>query len=358
MSEKEKVLFFQKIKKIFVATISLIILIISLWIIFDCFKTPADTQKQLLSYNSSSNVDYKVYLKPNKFYETSFLGKDKKYISKIIKYIDLNLSYLFNANKQLNTNYSYDIIARIVSEYEVEGKSAELWSKSYVLKKSGPLSSSSSSYRINENIKIDYGAYEALATKFKEAYGVSADTKLVISLSVKSSSILSGNPKPITVTKEEGITIPLNKAVTDITIDGAGNENKNMTETIKGQRNINYVLLVISICLTAVFGPLCFIAFYKLFKITNVSQYMQQQKRILKGYGDIIAEVTTKPDLRGLKVVEVKSFEDLINIEEELRCPILFYELEKEDEAWFIITTESQAYMYILKSSSHLKYKY
>ena len=54
---------------------------------------------------------------------------------------------------------------------------------------------------------------------------------------------------------------------------------------------------------------------------------------------------------------DIKNFEDLINIEEELRIPILFYELEKDDEAWFIITTETQAYRYILKSTSHLLLK-
>ena len=102
-------------------------------------------------------------------------------------------------------------------------------------------------------------------------------------------------------------------------------------------------------------APVCGITFYKLFKITNVSQFIVQLRKILKGYGDIIAEVTTKPDLRGLNIIEVKEFEDLINIEEELRVPILYYELEKDNEAWFIITTGNQVYRYILRASSHIK---
>ena len=102
-------------------------------------------------------------------------------------------------------------------------------------------------------------------------------------------------------------------------------------------------------------APICFISFYKLFKITNVSQYIVEQKRILKGYGDVIAEVTTKPDLSGLKIIEVKDFEDLVNIEEELRVPILFYELIHESESWFIITTSTQAYRYVLKSHADLE---
>ena len=55
------------------------------------------------------------------------------------------------------------------------------------------------------------------------------------------------------------------------------------------------------------------------------------------------------------KIIEVKDFEDLVNIEEELRVPILFYELIHESESWFIITTSTQAYRYILKSHADLE---
>ena len=101
--------------------------------------------------------------------------------------------------------------------------------------------------------------------------------------------------------------------------------------------------------------PATIVTFYKLFKITNVSQYLIEQRKILRGYGDIIAEVTTKPDLLDLKIIEVKNFEDLINIEEELRVPIIFYELSGKDESWFIITSGTQAYRYILKSSVEME---
>ena len=145
--------------------------------------------------------------------------------------------------------------------------------------------------------------------------------------------------------------MPLDKAVTDVTITGNEPVNKTITETIKGETNINYVLLIGAIIAAGISGVFGGISFYKLFKITNVSQYIVQQKRILKSYGDVIAEVTTKPDLYGLKIIEVKNFDDLINIEEELRVPILFYELYDKDESWFIITTSTQAYRYILKSN-------
>lgn len=354
MSDKEKQVFIQKVIRIVVATVSLIVFIISLWILLDCFKKPVQRNELVVSYNSNTNLDYKVYLKPNKFYEKNFLEKNKKYLSSIVDYIDVDLSYLFNATKKLNTSYYYSINAKISSDYDSNGVTAELWSKNYTLVPSKSLTSNSSNFKIEEKLNIDYEKYNNLAKNFKEEYGVVADTKLTIMISINSTSKLEGYASNLTDKKTITLVMPLNKAVTDVTITGIEPTTNNITKTITPDNNINYVLLILSIVLLVISLPTGFISFYKLFKITNVSQYIVQQKRILKNYGDIIAEVTTKPDLRDIKVIRVKEFEDLINIEEELRVPILFYELRDRDESWFVINTVGQAYLYVLKSTSHI----
>ena len=353
MSEKEIQVSVQKMLKIVYATVSLIVFIISLWIIFDCFKKTPDQEKMVVNYTTNSNVDYKVYLKPNKFYDARYLDKGKKYIANIIDYVDLNLLYGFNLTKQGNTTYTYNILAQISSEYELNGATAELWSKKYELVSSKTLTKTSATgFSINEKLKIDYEKYNQLANNYKEEYGISSDTKLSIIVNINSNTRLDGYADTIRETKAIKLSMPLDKAVTDVTVTGAEPANKTITETIKGERHINYILLIGALIAATASGVFGGISFYKLFKITNVSQYIVQQKRILKSYGDVIAEVTTKPDLYGLKIIEVKEFDDLINIEEELRVPILFYELPDKDESWFVITTSTQAYRYILKSNA------
>ena len=354
MSEKEKKVFVQKVTRIIVATVSLIVFIISLWILLDCFKKPVPRNELVVNYNSSTNVDYKVYLKPNKFYEKKFLEKNKKYLSSIIDYIDLDISYLFNATKKLDTNYYYSVDAKISSDYDLNGAVAELWSKNYSLVPAKSLTNNTSMFKISESLKIDYEKYDTLAKNFKESYGIVADTKLTITVNINSTSKLQGYGSNLTDKKTITLVMPLNKAVTDVTVSGVEPTTNNITKTITPENNINYVLLILSIGLLVVSLPTGIISFYKLFKITNVSQYIVQQNRILKNYGDIIAEVTTKPDLRDIKVIRVKEFEDLINIEEELRVPILFYELRDRDESWFVINTVGQAYLYVLKSTTHM----
>lgn len=357
MSEKERKLLAQKIVKIFIATISLIVLIISLWIVVDCFKVPEDQKNLVLSYNSNSDVDYKVYLKPNRFYDQKFLGKDKKYLSNIIDYVDVDLNYVFSATRKINSSYSYSVDAIISSDFELGGKTAELWSKKYnLVPAKKDTKSSVYNFKIQEKLRVDYQQYDSLAKKFREEYGVSSDTKLTVIITVNSNSNVSDYSKSINDSKTIKIVMPLNKVVTDVTVSGNTPTKENVTEVVKGERIINYPLLIIAAVLLVISTPVCISTFYKLFKITNVSQYMVQLKKILKGYGDIIAEVTTKPDLKGLNIIEVKDFDDLINIEEELRVPILYYELDKDNEAWFIITTGTQVYRFILKASTHMKF--
>lgn len=356
MSEKEKEVFIQKLIKIVVATVSLIVFIISLWILLDCFKPPIQRDELVVSYTSSPSLDYKVYLKPNKFYDKGYLEKNKKYLSSIIDYIDINFNHLFTLTKKANSNYYYSVKARVSSDYESNGVTAELWSKDYALVTTKNFTSTNaSSFRLSENIKLDYEKYDNLAKRFKEEYGVVADTKLAITIDVSSNSKIEGHTSSISDKRTITIVMPLNKAVTDVTITGLEPTTNNIKNTIKIENNTNYVLLVLSIVLLIVSLPIGIITFYKLFKITNVSQYIVKQKRLLKNYGDIIAEVTTKPDMKNQRVTRVRDFEDLINIEEELRIPILFYELRGKDESWFVINAPNQIYLYVLNSNSTFK---
>ena len=352
MSEKEKKISIQKFTKIFLGTLFLIVLIMSIWIIADCFKKTPDRTETVANYSSKPTIDYKVYLKPNKFYEQRYLTKDKKYISNIIDYIEVDFNYLFNSSKSIDYTYTYKVDLNVSSQYELNGSVAELWKKNYNIVPLKTVSNNGMSVKTNEKIKIDYAKYDNLAKGFREEYGVVAETKLTVNIDVSINGKLGsdGMSEAKTIT----LTMPLNKAVTDVSVLGDSATTKNITKDIKGETNVNYVLLIPAIFLALVSAPLTAITFYKLFKITNVSQYIVEQKKILKSYGDIIAEVTTKPDLLDLKIIEVKNFEDLINIEEELRVPIIFYELSGKDESWFIITSGTQAYRYILKSNIHM----
>ena len=119
------------------------------------------------------------------------------------------------------------------------------------------------------------------------------------------------------------------------------NNKEAMYNTI--DKNTNYVLLLTGICLLIV-SFLFLGTSLKMFLNTSAeSKYIIAQNKILKRYGDVIAETSTKPDFKE------SNFIDIVNIEDELRIPILFYENIKGKESWFIIINNDKVYRYILK---------
>ena len=93
-------------------------------------KNPSKDNIDSYNYRTNSNIDYKVYLFENNFYEEKYLGMNKQYTSALIDYVDIDFDYLFNGSGKANINYTYDITATIVGEYEntSNGKD-EIWKK-------------------------------------------------------------------------------------------------------------------------------------------------------------------------------------------------------------------------------------
>ena len=82
--------------------------------------------------------------------------------------------------------------------------------------------------------------------------------------------------------------------------------------------------------------------------INKKTYYTKNYNKIIKNYSDIIVEVSTQPNLENLEILEIKNFDDLVDTEEELKSPILLYEVKKQKESWFVIIHNKYAYRYIL----------
>ena len=80
------------------------------------------------------------------------------------------------------------------------------------------------------------------------------------------------------------------------------------------------------------------------------TEFTKNLEKILKDYSEIIVEVSTPLEYdKSINVLDIKTFEDMVDIEEEIKSPILLYEIKKNHEAWFIIIKDEYMYRYILK---------
>ena len=69
----------------------------------------------------------------------------------------------------------------------------------------------------------------------------------------------------------------------------------------------------------------------------------------MKEYDRAIVKTRTMPDIDDLKVIEVESFEELIDARENLEKPILFIDINPGQKSCFLIINDRDAYKFILK---------
>lgn len=103
-----------------------------------------------------------------------------------------------------------------------------------------------------------------------------------------------------------------------------------------------------SIILGALFVILLVIlGFYLREEPDEFSAFIKNKKRILRTYNSIIVEVEDIPNIAGKNIIKVKSIEDLVDAQLELREPI--YYKNDNDSCFFMLLHYNEACVYILK---------
>ncbi len=311
------------------------------------------SREELYNYNYNSNLDYKVYLKNNAFFTTPYLGMNKQYIASLIDHIDVDTSFDLQSSADLNYTYTYQIIAQVNGAYQsAEGKSINIWSKDYTVAPAETQSGSGNKITINKNISLNYDEYNRIMTEFRDAFGLSIDASVDLILKVDvNGKMKDEETESLHESNEFTLNIPLLEPTIQIKPDYVNNGREVVYAAEDTSKTINIPLLVVGVALLLLSLVILKTLWSSLIRITKKSEYVIELNKILKEYADIIAESTNLPDLSQYDVVNIKHFRDLVDIEEELRVPILYTEVREDFESWFIIITENTAYKFVLKQS-------
>ena len=60
-----------------------------------------------LKYQESNNIDYKVYLKENNFFDDEYMLPGKTYITSLIDHIEVDFDYNIGFNDTIDADYKY-----------------------------------------------------------------------------------------------------------------------------------------------------------------------------------------------------------------------------------------------------------
>ena len=303
-----------------------------------------------INYQEKSNLDYRVYLKANNFYEQDYLGKDMLYVASLIDHIDVDFNYNFMIDRNTDIDFTYDIIGKLVIA-DANGKSV-FFEKEYTLLDSAKESIAKNSvYDLKKSISIDYPYYNSLANQFRINYGIDTTSNLTIYFRINQNNDKAKESFMLNNDSTMSVTIPLSEKAVDIKLDYKEvNDNKQLlNNSVVMVSNYVYIVLGILSILGALFSivRLLRLVGYSIVKKSNYDKYIS---KLLKEYDRLIIETTSPPLLKDHSIIKIDKFQELLDARDNLKLPIKYYVVSKHQKCYFFITHEDEIYLLTIKA--------
>lgn len=318
--------------------------------IYYCLESINFKKQESIQYKENSNLDYKVYLKDNEFYESPYLGKDMIYIASLIDSIKVDFNYLFSIDMDSNVDFTYGIYGKLIIADE-SGQNT-YFEKEYNLLDSKKVSmENAKSKEIAESISIDYDYYNRLANDFKMSYAVDTTSYLKVYLKIMKINASTEEKFALNDNDELVITIPLSEKSIEIKMDYT---NLNETSQILANSSLavdDKTELVISVVL--LIGSLIF--FVKLLQLLSLLKVRKNKfdkyiNKLLVEYDRLIVETVSSPNLSDNNVIKIKKFEELLDVRDNLKLPIMYYNLTSHHKAYFYVKHNNDIFLLTVKA--------
>lgn len=315
--------------------------------IFIIYKGLDIVKKRDINYINSSNVDYFVYLKDNNYFNTPYLNKGEKYIASLIDNIEIKYNYSLNCEEEMKGNYNYKFVGNII--VKESGKEDVLWEDVKDLSSLKEFSfDGQKTIGIDDKVTINYDYYNDVVNQFKKDYGVMIDAELVVKLVINTN--LDYENDSFTIEYTPYVEIPLSEKTIEISISESKDNNIVKTITYTKYPILNYFLIIVGVIFLLIYLFLGIKVIIRIIKaIKNRNKYDMYIRKIFGNYEQIIVTTDKIPDLNDYDVLEVHTFEDLVDAQGEIHKPIIFKETRVGKEALFILLDDKRAFIYIVR---------
>ena len=345
-TNRNKIYFGFKTRVLMCLILSLLFLGLSLIFITKSF---AVSHVKDINYQENSNLDYKVYLKKNEFYDSEYLGKNMVYVASLIDKISVNFDYLFKIDKVSNLEFNYDVVGKLTIT-DMEGKNT-FFTKDYVLiKDTKDIVTNTSKYELKKNIDIDYDYYNRLANKFRSNYGINTISNLIVYLKISENNT-NDNEFEFNNNSFMTLTIPLSEKAINIKMDykDINKKNKIINDSSVVVNNYFFITLGSIFVLLSIYFVICGLRLLGIVK-PKKSKYDKYINRLLIEYDRLIVETTTVPDLTNNKVIKINSFQELLDVRDNLKLPIKYCVVNEHQKCNFYINHDNELYLLIIKA--------
>lgn len=349
--EKRKRDLYKKRRDLWIKILAGLLILTTLIAVAFAFLYRKANETYYINYTESGDVDYKVYLHENEFFDEEYLGKDQAYVATLIDNIKVDFSYEINMD---TAGVEYEYSYRVDTKLEIIDKKSgiPLFCPTYnTVEEKRARQNSQNKLVIRESVEVDYDYYNNIAKSFIDEYSLGdTESRLSVALHV---SVLSVCDNFAENTKSD-YTVTLNAPLTNKTL------NIQMSSTVPDAES------KILACDKAnekdlfMFGAIGFGGFDILLLITFILviyltrnrdiNYTIKVKKLVSAYKSFIQKITNVFDETGYQLLCVDTFTEMLEIRDTIQSPILMSENEDKTCTRFIIPTNTKLlYVYEIK---------
>ncbi|MDT3699991.1 MAG: DUF5305 family protein [Thermincola sp.] len=317
-------------KRLIITFCIIVSLITSSYALFLLKVDKYEEKKQVhYSYQSKSNVDYKVFLRPNVMYNQEYLEKGRYYVFKYIDRIDIKLKYEFTGSAPAHLKTDYLVKAYLQG---LHGKENEiLWSKEFVLVPQKAEEYDNSSKAVIElTVPVSMDSYRAIKETIFNDSEINSPTVLNVVFDVR--TLASTKNGTLEDKLSPTITIPIGENVFKIAGELEKTGENAIAETIKAKKPVDMRIVTVCFALSSVFLLITvLLAVFIKVKVVD-DAFDKATARIFKEYGERLAGMEQAISYQFADIISVTSFEDMVKIADEVGQPVFYYKVNTRME--------------------------
>jgi hypothetical protein len=310
-----------------------------------------NVETKTLSYKQSGVADYEVCLKENSYFTDPCQPAGKQYIASLINNVKTHFRYSFKAAEDVDYQYRYDITAKVVA---TDGDNAEkvLYESEEILMTGKEIAKVGGEFMIVEDADINYDKYNGLITKFRSDYGLTLKANVVVALNVHLLAKADGFSRPIQSDEKVALNIPLSERTINVSLSSDEVKNNgNLEEKVRDpSQSLPWIITAIVSGTVALSILIISIIIFVMRELRR-SDYEKELKQITREYSQLIVDVEHVPEIPRSKIIEVKSFDELLDARDTIQQPILHL-TAAENRSLFIIEDQGMAYVYSLSDKT------
>lgn len=298
------------------------------------------------TYSVKQSIDKQVVYFPSSFYDNG-PGKNSAYIMSLTDKVIATFHYEYNGSEQQQLSYAYDVRASVKGQYSLKGDesdTADVWTKEFELIAPVHATVQSDHLSFSPRAEVPFDDYRQLVEQLRSALTLPIQSEVVVTFTINVAGEKDGTP--FNDLRTASITIPVEE---QIYVIGQKYDKEDTKQVVPkaAQASIDRFAQYEQYAAIGV-GVLALVAFaYGFRKKIFKTPYQRELDKIYRYHDGIIVRASRPADLSGKRVVAVKSFDDMLNLEEELKLPIVAAAVSAE-ATQFMIIRDDVVYVYTL----------